>query len=1035
MKLVVRAMNLRYLAVCVMLLSIALAAQSESNLREEGQFFLEIFDYKTYNGHQENWGFVSDDRDILYVANNTGILQYDGVSWQTIPTPDNIGAISIDRAADGTIYVGLENGFGYLRQNPAGQLLYHSISQYLPEEHQKVTDVWKTHALSEGVYFLTLSKVYFWANESFTIDSTALSALSVEVDDVMYFGDWRRGIVKLANGKIQTIPGGDHFRDVENYAIVPDQINKKIYVASPHPRAKGFFAYDGQTFTPLDTPLRDFVLGKLAYSGTSSGDQLVVGTIQGGAAIVDPNGKIDHVIDPADGLPNPSIVAPFFDEQNGLWMALVKGIVRAEINSPFSQFNSGNGLDGSIQTITRYKGSLYAGSQQGIYRLKPAASPFENSSFERIDAATGFVWALFPTERALLAATDKGLYEVVDNQATLIDMVWPRVTGLHRSLKFPQRIYLALQNGLYILTETADGWERTERLPELLDEFTTITGDENDVLWVGTNAQGTFRVEIHEPVSADAEHTLTARNFGPQDGLPNGEINVFKIDNKIVFSSERGLFRYDATQDTFLHEASYGDLLSESDRYIGRIKKDQQGSLWLASRSDEGPHVHHRSTEGNWNAFPFQRLDRLGEVRVIYPESNGVVWFGGSEGIIRYAPEVEPTVSPYLTNIRSVSLGDDSLIFTGRTPKAEKLPAAKTITGPELLYRDNALRFQYAAAFYDEAGQNEYQYFLDGFDPTWSNWSKETRKDYTNIPEGDYVFRVRARNIYDQVSIEDRYRFSILPPWYRTIWAYLGYALMGFAGLFVLLRSQVRKFEQRNQEALQREKDRSELEMAKVRAEAAELRARAAEAEKEREKEQMRSRIASDLHDEIGSNLSSISLISQILQEKEVLAEKERQRLQDVHSIASETANAMRDIVWFVNPLNDTMEKLIIRMRETANRMLDHLDFEFEAPGGNLDLQPDIHFRRNLFLIYKEALQNIVRHSQAERVTIRISADTNMLRMQIEDDGVGFDTAGKSSGNGLRNFQKRAKESGMSVEVSSTPSGGTTIDVQKRKIP
>ena len=1009
---------------------------SPENTYENGRLFIQNFDYKTYGAHQENWGFVQDDRGIIYVANNSGILQYDGRNWRIIPTPNKIGAISIDRDDEGTIYVGLENGFGYLAADSIGQLQYISIDDKLPADQKKVTDIWKTHALSEGVYFLTLSKLYFWANDSIKVTPTRLSALSVEINDAMYFGDWRKGLVRPEKGELQTIPGGEQFIDVENYAIIPDQKNNTLFIASPHPKATGFFSYDGKAFHPLKSPASEFALKKMAYSGASRADELVIGTIQGGAAIVNHKGDVKNVIDLADGLPNPSIAGSFFDRQGGLWLALVKGISRVEIHTPFTQFNVENGLQGSVQAICRFDNTVYAGSQQGLFYLEPATSPFENSRFQRIEATTGFVWAFYPADDALLAATDKGVFEIHGKTAKFIDGVWPRVLGFHRSKKFANRLYLALQNGMYIMTRQNNRWQRTpDRLPGLEDEFTSITGDENDVIWLGSNAQGVFRVEIEEPaLSNGGQISTSVKRFGEAHGLPHGEINVFNIHGRIVFSSEDGLFRYVATQDTFVRETTFGKPPTERNRYVGRLVTDAREGIWMFSGTTAGTQISVADRQPDeswlWRNTPFQRLNTLGEIRTIYPESDGTVWFGGVEGIVRYSPAVGLIEStPFFANIRSVIVKGDSLIFGGGNRRGEQ-PFA-----PTLGFNNNALRFEYAAAFFDQPDATQYQYFLEGFDPIWSNWSLESRKDYTNIPEGSYRFRVRAKNIYDQISAEGYFSFTILPPWYRGIWAYLSYALLAIVGLVSLMRWQVKKYERRSEAALQREKERSELAVAKVRTEAAELRARAAEAEKEREKEQMRSRIASDLHDEIGSNLSAISVISQILQRKQTLGKKEQQRLGDVHNIAMETANAMRDIVWFVNPANDSMEKLIVRMRETANRMLDHLAFEFNAPTDGISLAPDIHFRRNFFLIYKESLQNIVRHANASRVKISIEEDAQGLVMRICDNGCGFDPQIDHKGNGLRNFQKRAAESGMTVTLISQPGEGTTVEVAVSKIP
>ncbi|MCB0316506.1 MAG: hybrid sensor histidine kinase/response regulator, partial [Calditrichaeota bacterium] len=117
-----------------------------------------------------------------------------------------------------------------------------------------------------------------------------------------------------------------------------------------------------------------------------------------------------------------------------------------------------------------------------------------------------------------------------------------------------------------------------------------------------------------------------------------------------------------------------------------------------------------------------------------------------------------------------------------------------------LPYTHNALRFQFAASSFDDPTQNRYQVFLEGFDENWSNWIAETQKDYTNIPEGDYAFRVRAKNIYGHLSEEGRYQFTILPPWYRSWWMYLIYLAAALGGIFLIVRVRVSQVEQRTKE-------------------------------------------------------------------------------------------------------------------------------------------------------------------------------------------------------------------------------------------
>lgn len=195
-----------------------------------------------------------------------------------------------------------------------------------------------------------------------------------------------------------------------------------------------------------------------------------------------------------------------------------------------------------------------------------------------------------------------------------------------------------------------------------------------------------------------------------------------------------------------------------------------------------------------------------------------------------------------------------------------------------------------------------------------------------------------------------------------------------------------------------------------------------------------RKRISGELHDEVGGNLGSIALIGDMLESKLSLNDEERKSLKQISGIARATSDAIHDIVWFINPENDSMAMLLIKMRDAANLVLEPLDFSFTAPEQGILPEADLHFRRNLYLIYKECLQNIVKHARASKVEIEIRESEGCLRLRVSDDGSGFDAAQSYPGDGLKNIKRRAAELGATVEIISGAGKGATVTVSA-KIP
>lgn len=204
-------------------------------------------------------------------------------------------------------------------------------------------------------------------------------------------------------------------------------------------------------------------------------------------------------------------------------------------------------------------------------------------------------------------------------------------------------------------------------------------------------------------------------------------------------------------------------------------------------------------------------------------------------------------------------------------------------------------------------------------------------------------------------------------------------------------------------------------------------------AQKEKEKSLMRNQIAADLHDEIGSNLSTIYLQSKLMMNEKQIDNNFKTQLKDISNTASLTTDKIRDIVWFINPFHDKSEDLIIRMKELASKMLLKMDYTFTIKNSTekiFNKLPDLNKRRHIYLLFKEVINNIGKHSEANKTYIILSIEDNKFILKIEDDGKGFDENNISLGNGLNNIRERANEIGGKISVVSKKGIGTKINLE-----
>jgi signal transduction histidine kinase len=273
-------------------------------------------------------------------------------------------------------------------------------------------------------------------------------------------------------------------------------------------------------------------------------------------------------------------------------------------------------------------------------------------------------------------------------------------------------------------------------------------------------------------------------------------------------------------------------------------EEEKNGNIWVNFGRETALLKLGQDGQYQIDKTAYQRLSNYVIVQ-IYPEDDGIVWFGTNENLIRYDSKVAKNYSAdYNALIRKVIIGEDSLLFDG----FGKLGNASL---PNLEFEDNSLRFEYSATSYDEPSATQFQSMLAGFDERWSVWTKEVNRTYTNLPVGKYTFSVRAKNIYKHESNEASFSFKIFPPWYRAWWAYILYIIILAAGIFVVDRIQRRRL-------TRKERERAEYRETKLRAEAAEANAKTLEAENERKKN-------IELLSEIGKDITARLTIKSII--------------------------------------------------------------------------------------------------------------------------------------------------------------------------
>ncbi|MCY7409231.1 MAG: histidine kinase, partial [Chitinophagales bacterium] len=508
---------------------------------------------------------------------------------------------------------------------------------------------------------------------------------------------------------------------------------------------------------------------------------------------------------------------------------------------------------------------------------------------------------------------------------------------------------------------------------------------------------------------------------------------VESSDRSIWFGTDNGLFQRLSSQkiDSFYH--SKNDSASLPDNGIICLYAGANNLIWIGTKKGL---CSHNSVTKKFKAYKFKNLDDRLLISAIESDSHQNLWMSTNNGLVKFNPETKEVVRFTVAdglgsnlfnatasskskdgrllfgnekglvsfypdklnrnkNVPQINLTDfkifDHSIFDGNKNLVKDFLEKKEIT---LKYNQNFFTINFAAMDFADPKANTYSYFLEDVDPDTVYAGNRNYATYTNMQPGEYVFTVKAANnhgVWNNKGVS--MRIIIPPPWWRTWWFYF-LCLLAFTaavwGLYKYRINQIKKLFS------------------------------------------LRSKIARDLHDDIGSTLSSISLMSHLATSQTDDASAEKELFNTISSASKEAMDLMSDIVWSVNPNNDKVGNILIRMREYASGILDAsgIQVEMKLDDTAKDLVIPMEKRKDFYLIFKEAVNNMAKYSEATSAIVHLFRERNVLVLEVKDNGKGFDVDKLRSGNGVVNMNQRAKFIGAVLLLKSELGKGTTVRLE-----
>ncbi|HKR04538.1 MAG TPA: two-component regulator propeller domain-containing protein [Bacteroidia bacterium] len=714
-------------------------------------------------------------------------------------------------------------------------------------------------------------------------------------------------------------------------------------------------------------------------------------------------------------------------DENVIWMQTDAGLIKLEVNNQFmktflpSSVKPGgvcNNCNNVRAVYSNDNNELLTGSFEGVYTFNLSSGQFSNllSPADKLpvwkDGAIGAITGDSNGNVFIANWSDDGILLLNKEKKKLINLLPP---GDHPELSY--------------------------------SNMRCVFYDSHHVLWAGTN-NGFLRItNLDEFEKNNFTGSLIVTNQFP--GKDNrisrlsGDCFTITEDTKenIWMGTSNGLYVYNYKTNSvikYIHVPGDNNSLSDNDVRSVYISKD--GGVWIGTSS--GGLNHFDASANSFTAFTRENGLPNNSIYTILEDNSGFLWLGTNAGLCRFS-KADHSVRNYTPrdgiqnfefNTNAVcKTADGKFCFGGRTgfnifhPDSMNITFAPPqvvitkfkifdkefpVTGSvlQLSHDKNSFTFDFAALNYYRNNDNQYEYMMESADKDWIKSGNRQYTSYNNLSPGEYTFKVRVANYTGKWNEGvTSMKFIINPAWYNTWWFRFAIALIIAAVVYGLYRYRLHQ-------------------MLKLHA--------------------IRNRIASDLHDEIGSTLSSISLSSTIIQSKLNGNNTEVTKLlQQVSSNTDNMMEALSDIVWAINTRNDRFDNVVNRMRAFAIEILEpsNISVQFNISKDISDVHLDMQQRKNIYLIFKEAVNNIVKYSGCKNVLIDISRQgSKTFVMNIKDDGKGFDTSPLTplqkrgeyaeektlSGNGIRNMKKRAEELGGEMTIDSIHGGGTTLHLK-----
>jgi len=732
--------------------------------------FVINFKKENFGGGAQTWQIGTYDSKYIFCGNKNGLLQYDGYEWTLFPLSRNLDARSVCVSKEkNRIFVGGENEFGYFMPNSAGQLTYTKTST-LYNDPQNINRVyWGVYEVDNMMYYVSDRIVVKQIDNNFTtIPSDFKIDCSAVINGVLFTGS-SSGIWILVGSTWLPAVGSDILKDKMIREIIPYKEGYLVATAFD-----GLFYGNGKVVSPFITGNEDFMRKYEVFSLAANDNYLAIGTIHNGLLVITSTGKTRYY-NVQNGLQNNTVLSICFDDNNGLWAGLDNGIDFISLDMPLTNlyitpYSKGTGYAALIDGNT-----LYLGTNRGLYYTDwPIVFGESDIDLKLIPELSGQVWGLEKIGNELFCLHDKGVFSIENNKITEINGLRGGLTArLHEGNA--DKCWIGAYDGLFLIEKKQGKWTISQRIEEVVGWMRNAMFETPHILWMSDTEQSVTRYELDKQT-----YEVTSANvYDVTKGFDSTkDIRVIKISDNIYFSTSTGIYKYDNASDRIVKDEMLMKLLPEKHDYIKYVSSEN--TLYgLSSNMVMSANLSGDSQKNNMNiSFNASQIDFIRLYENITAVNDSLAIIPNEFGFALLStniPDKSRQSELFLKNV-FLSYPKDSILYTDNFLNKTQLP--------QIAYRKNSLRFEYSTRTFSNYNRATYRFRLLP-DKEWSEYSAMTTKEYGNLREGNYTFEVEAF-LNNEALPTKTFSFVILPPWYRSMYAFIFYLLIIIGFVYLL---------------------------------------------------------------------------------------------------------------------------------------------------------------------------------------------------------------------------------------------------------